>query len=137
MSRRLVESEGGSAGLRSATAAMSAQACASEAEAASADTGIGTREAMRDTIRHVMTTAGCCKVARTARPRDTAIGDFRLGGITPRHLRHHRHCRRPRLSLMTIAIQVHERVSNSLGTGHWMSVWLIAGLLTDSRLGYH
>jgi hypothetical protein len=84
------------ASARSAAAGTSAQEFASAAEAASADTGIAAREARRDTIRHVMTTAGCCKVARTARLRDTAIGDFLLGGITPRHLHHHRHCRRRR-----------------------------------------
>ena len=84
------------ASARSAAAGTSAQEFASAAEAASADTGIAAREARRDTIRHVMTTAGCCKVARTARLRDTAIGDFLLGGITPRHLHHCRRRRRRR-----------------------------------------
>ena len=66
MSRRLVESEGESAGSRSATAAMSAQACASEAEAASVGSRIGVGPARRGTHCRVVTVAASGKAARTA-----------------------------------------------------------------------
>ena len=66
MSRRLVESEGESAGLRSATAATSAQACASEAVAASVGSGIGAGPARGDTHRRGVTVAASGKAARTA-----------------------------------------------------------------------
>ena len=66
MSRRLVESEGESAGLRSATAATSAQACASEAVAASVGSGLGVGAARRGTHRRGVIGAASGKAARTA-----------------------------------------------------------------------
>ena len=76
-SRRLVESKGASAGLRSATAGTSAQACASEAVAANLGSGISAGPARRDTHRRVVTVAASGKAARTAgmtEATETGIG---------------------------------------------------------------
>ena len=77
MSRRLVEGEGESAGLRSATAGASAQTCASEAVAASVGSRIGAGPARRGTHRRVVTVAASGKAVRTARTTEatqTGIG---------------------------------------------------------------